>query len=217
MLDINGYFVPTTTSTALAFYPMTPCRLVDTRLSPGPLAGPSLSGGQTRSFPPFLASSCDVPPSARAYSLNFTAIRGHCLTVWPAGQAQPFLSTLNAPTGTLTANAAIVPAGAAGAINLYTSDNSDMVIDINGYFAPPVPGGLSLYPLMPCRALDTRLAAGAFAGVLNVNVSGSGCGAPSTAQSYVFNATVVPSRSHWAIYSRRDGATVCSNLDLDGT
>jgi hypothetical protein len=30
-----------------------------------------------------------------------------------------------------------VPAGTGGAINLYTTNNADMVIDINGYFAPP--------------------------------------------------------------------------------
>jgi hypothetical protein len=222
VLDINGYFVPTSTSTALAFYPVTPCRLVDTRLSPGPLAGPSLIGGQGRSFP-LLASSCNVPPSAQAYSLNFTAVPqgplGY-LTVWPAGQAQPLVSTLNALTGTLTANAAIVPAGTGGAIDLFTTDNADMAIDINGYFAPPGPGGLSFYPLTPCRVLDTRLAGGAFAGTLNVNVTGSGCGVPSTAQAYVFNATVIPSITlgYLTLWPQGTAQPLVSTLnDLDGT
>ena len=32
----------------------------------------------------------------------------------------------------------------------------DLLIDINGYFAPAGPGGLSLYPVAPCRVIDTR-------------------------------------------------------------
>jgi hypothetical protein len=69
-----------------------------------------------------------------------------------------------------------------------------LVIDINGYFAPPGTGGLSLYNLTPCRVLDTRLPSGSlpFTGEKDVNVTSSGCGAPAAAQAYVFNATVVP-------------------------
>jgi hypothetical protein len=197
ILDINGYFVPTTVapavSSGLAFYPLTPCRIADTRNATGSLGGPSLVGGQSRSFP--VRSACGIPSTAQAYSLNFTAIPQGTLgylSVWPAGQTQPLVSTLNASTGTVTANAAIVPAGTGGAINLYTTDNADMVVDVNGYFAPLGPGGLSLFALTPCRVLDSRQNVGAFSGTINVNVTGSGCGAPGTAQAYVFNATVVP-------------------------
>jgi uncharacterized protein (TIGR01370 family) len=198
ILDINGYFVPTTVSTALAFYPVTPCRVADTRNASGALGGPSLVGGQVRSFP--VLSACGIPSSAQAYSLNFTAIPqgplGY-LSVWPAGQSQPLVSTLNAPTGTVTANAAIVPAGTNGAIDLYTTNNADMVIDVNGYFAPPATGGLSLYTLTPCRVLDTRQSGSGqpFSGELDVNVNGSGCIARFAPQAYVFNTTVVPSGS----------------------
>ena len=71
---------------------------------------------------------------------------------------------------------------------------SDLVIDINGYFAPPDTGGLSFFPLAPCRVLDTRNPAGAlpFNGKIDVNVGSSGCAAPASAQSFVLNATVVP-------------------------
>jgi hypothetical protein len=197
VLDINGYFVPAANApTALAFYPVTPCRLVDTRVSSGALAGPSMAAGQTRSFP-LLAGPCNVPSTAQAYALNFTAVPQRqlgYLTVWPAGQAQPLASTLNALTGTVTANAAIIPAGSGGAINAFVTDQTDLIIDINGYFAPPGPGGLSFYPLAPCRVLDTRQTGSGqpFSGTLNVNVSGSACGVSTAGQAYVFNATVVP-------------------------
>jgi hypothetical protein len=194
ILDINGYFVSSSTSGALAFYPLAPCRVADTRNASGALGGPSLVGSQARSFP-VLSSPCGIPSSAQAYSLNFTAVPQGALgylSVWAAGQGQPLVSTLNAPTGTVTANGAIVPAGTSGAINAYVTNNTDLVIDINGYFAPPGAGGLSLYTLPPCRALDTRQNGGVLTGTLNVNVAGSICGVPTSAQAYVFNATVVP-------------------------
>jgi hypothetical protein len=196
VLDINGYFVPATDTSALAFFPLTPCRLVDTRTATAPLGGPSLAGNATRTFP-ILSSPCNVPSAAQAYSLNYTSVpKGKLsfLTTWPAGQTQPLVSTLNAPTGTVTANAAIVPAGTNGDVSVFVTDNSDLVIDINGYFGPPGSGGISLFTLMPCRVLDTRVPAGSppFQGKRDVNVVGSGCGAPGSAQAFVLNATVVP-------------------------
>jgi hypothetical protein len=43
---------------------------------------------------------------------------------------------LNDLSGATLANAAIVPAGAGGAIDIFVSDPTDVIIDINGYFAP---------------------------------------------------------------------------------
>jgi hypothetical protein len=196
VLDINGYFVPNSSPTALAFFPVTPCRLVDTRLAAGSLGGPSLVAGAARTFP-ILSSPCNLPATAQAYSMNFTSVPNgplNFLTTWPAGQAQPLVSTLNAGTGAVTANAAIVPAGANGDISVFVTNNSDLVIDVNGYFAPPTASGLSLYALTPCRVLDTRNTPGfpPFTGTLDASVALSGCGAPATAQSFVMNATVVP-------------------------
>ncbi|HEX3153857.1 MAG TPA: hypothetical protein VHV32_04490 [Candidatus Angelobacter sp.] len=196
VLDINGYFVPNTSTTALAFFPVTPCRLVDTRLAPGPLGAPALAANVARTFP-ILSGPCNLPATARAYSMNFTAVpQGPLgfLTTWPADQPQPLVSTLNANLGGVTANAAIVPAAANGDISVFVSNPSDVVIDVNGYFAPPAAGGLSLYALTPCRVLDTRTSPVSPPTLtpFDVSVALSGCGAPATAQSFVLNATVVP-------------------------
>jgi uncharacterized repeat protein (TIGR01451 family) len=196
ILDINGYFVPATDPTALAFYPITPCRIADTRNAPAPLGGPSLFGGQSRTFPIPSAAGCNVPAGAQAWSLNFAAVPKGPLgfvTAWPTGQGQPLVASLNALTGTVTANAAIVPAGTNGAIDIFASNGTDLIIDINGYFAPPAAGGLSLYNVAPCRVLDTRQTAGAFSGKLDVPVAASACGVPAAAQAHVVSATVVPS------------------------
>jgi sugar lactone lactonase YvrE len=200
IIDINGYFVPASTDPALAFFPLTPCRLVDTRGDPGPLGAPALSGGQLARRFPVLTSTCQVPSTAQAYSLNYTVIPKEplgFLTTFPTGQIQPGVSTLNAPTGSVTANAAIVPAGDNGDVSVFVTNDTELIIDINGYFAPPASGGLSLYNLAPCRVYDSRAQNGAqpLVDSMAVNVAGSGCSAPASAQSYIFNTTVLPTDS----------------------
>jgi len=198
ILDINGYFVPATTTSSLAFYPLTPCRVVDTRAANGALGGPYLAAKTTRVFPVLNASACNVPSSARAYSLNLAVVPrastlGY-LTAWADGQSQPLVASLNDTTGTALSNAAIVPAGAGGQIDVYATNATDLVVDIDGYFAPPSTGGLSLYDVTPCRVLDTRQPPGnpPFSGMIHVNVEGSACGVSSSARAYVFNVTAVP-------------------------
>ncbi len=198
ILDIDGYFT-TPGDSAFAFYPLPPCRIVDTRNANGHLGGPFLTGGQERDFR-ILESPC-IPTGTTlaAYSFNVTAVphpahqRLGYLTVWPAGQDQPVASTLNNPTGTIVANATIVPAGTNGDLAVYPNNDTDLLIDIDGYFAAPGAGGLSLYPAAPCRVIDTRDNNGQpFQGERTVNVVGSACSPPAAAQAYVFNATVVP-------------------------
>ena len=205
ILDIDGYFaVPAALAAStqpLQFYPLTPCRVLDTRNANGPLGGPYLTTKQERDFP-VLSSDCNIPSSAQAYSMNFTVVpyQGQSLgylTVWPQGGSQPVVSTLNNLTATIVANAAIVPAGTGGGIATYPSGNTQLLADIDGYFAPAGTGGLALYPAVPCRVIDTRKIGNGqpFSGELSppVDVVDSACAPPSTAQAYVFNATVVPS------------------------
>ncbi len=199
IIDIDGYFAPANNS-SLAFYPLPPCRIVDTRHQNGDLGGPFLQGNQERDFP-ILESTC-IPSGVTpvAYSFNVTAVphpahqRLGYLTVWPVGVPQPVVSTLNNPTGTTVANAAIVPAGTSGAVAVFPNDDTDLLIDINGYFGAPAAGGLSLHPIAPCRVIDTRNVGNGqpFSGELTVDVIDSPCSPPANAQAYVFNATVVP-------------------------
>ena len=159
------------------------------------LGPPYLQGQDLRHFPIQNSPCFNEANSPVAYSFNFTVVPHEplgYLTVWPTGQPQPGVSTLNAPTGTTTANAAIVPAGAGGDIDVFASNDTDLVIDVNGYFAAPGAGGLSLYPTMPCRMLDTRQTGGAFAGTIGVPVVGGACTVAGTAQAFVLSATVVP-------------------------
>jgi Domain of unknown function (DUF2341) len=202
IIDINGYFVPAVGVQNLAFYPLTPCRIADTRNPAGPFGGPSLAAAVTRDIP-VPASPCGIPATAQAYSFNMTVVPPGVLgylTTWPAGSPQPLVSTLNAPPGIVTANAAIVPAGVNGAISVFATQATDLVIDINGYFAPPgAAGSLDYFTSTPCRVLDTRLSVGPLGGPImgaaesrSFPVPSSTCGIPATAKAYSMNATVVP-------------------------
>ncbi|HEY7338619.1 MAG TPA: Ig domain-containing protein [Bryobacteraceae bacterium] len=156
--------------------------------------GGALTGGTSRTFA-LLSDNCGLPSSAQVYSLNLTAIPPGALgflTAYPTGSSQPGTATLNDSTGTTVANAALVQAGISGSIDVFASNNTDLVVDVNGYFAPPTTGGLSLYSVAPCRALDTRNSTGQFTGELDVNVTASGCIGNLGQRAYVFNATAVP-------------------------
>ena len=192
ILDINGYFATPGPNT-YQFYPLTPCRLVDTRNNQD---GGTLQKGMERDY--LVAGHCGIPSNAAAYSFNVAVLPApgglDYLTVWPQGETRPYVSTLNDYTGTIVANAAIVPAGANDTTAFYPdNNNTDLVVDVNGYFAPAGAGGLSLYAVTPCRVLDTRNNNGqGFVGTIAVDVVDSPCAPPSGAQSYVLNATVVP-------------------------
>jgi len=184
----------------LAFYPITPCRLADTRGAAGTFGAPSLAGSAPRTFP--VSGNCGIPATAQAYAFNMTVVPSGplgFLSAWPAGNPQPGSSTLNAPTGVVTSNMAVVPAGTGGAITVVVTNPTDLIIDINGYFAPPGAGSLDFYTATPCRILDTRDPAGPFGGPALVGgqarafpVPSSSCNIPATAKAYSLNATIVP-------------------------
>ena len=138
ILDVNGYFGAPGSAGALTFYPVTPCRVADTREATGTFGGPEMGSGVTRSFP-IPASGCNIPANAAAYSLNVTVVPGGYLgylSIWPVGGTKPNVSTLNSWDGSVVANAAIVPAGSDGAIDVYVTNPTNVILDINGYFAP---------------------------------------------------------------------------------
>ena len=219
VIDINGYFAPPSAS-SLQFFPMTPCRVIDTRVANGSFGSPYLSTYVPRDFP-FLQSSCGISSSAKAYSVNVTVIPKGVLwyvTAGPAGQTLPLVSTLNdyAGAGVPLANAAIVPAGTNGALTFMGSQDTDLIVDINGYFASPASGGLNFYAVPPCRAADTRNANGPLGGPIipgyvvptrSFPLAQSGCGLPSSAGAYSLNISAIPTGGMWYLTAWPVGQT----------
>ena len=145
---------------ALTFVAVTPCRLADTRGAAAgfnggsPFSGPSIAAATTVTFSVQAASDsgntepapCGVIPSiAQAYSFNVTVVPHssgavNYISIWPAGATKPIVSTINDVQGVVIANAAIVPAGTpSGGVSVYNYGpaTTDVIIDMNGFFAAP--------------------------------------------------------------------------------
>lgn len=127
---------------SLTFVPMTPCRAVDTRVAKGLLGSPTMTPG-SRDFP-ILSSACSIPSTAVAYSMNVTAVPRATLdylTVYATGQTKPETSTLNSWSGGTVANSVVVSAGVDGKVSVFTTDETELLMDIDGYFIPAPSAG----------------------------------------------------------------------------
>ncbi len=144
------------TAPEMAYTPVVPCRLADTRNAGGPIAGNS-----SRNFKVWVASggftaqggdagNCNVPPNPGAVALNLTVVSpsgAGNLIAYPAGAAVPTTSALNYQAGiSVLANGAIVPActpDCANQVTIGTNGNAtNLVIDIVGYFTSPSGGNV---------------------------------------------------------------------------
>lgn len=134
------------------FVSVAPCRVVETRDSSyGAFGPPFLAAKSSRDFA-IPASSCNIPAGVLAYSFNITVIPHGSLpylTMWPTGQPQPGVSTLNSFGGAVVANAAIVPAGTNGSVSVYVAGDTELIVDINGYFVAYVPPTIPTIPTIP--------------------------------------------------------------------
>jgi hypothetical protein len=188
------------------FVPVPPCRVADTRGPGGTFGGPTMTAASTRSFP-ISQSGCSIPATAQAYSLNLTVVPNgplSYLTLWPTGLIQPGVSTLNSWGGIVVANAAIVPAGTGGAVSVFVTNPTDVILDINGYFdSTGSPNSSSFYAAAPCRVADTRNSAGQFGGPFigagqarDFPVPLSSCPVPAAVTAHSLNVTVVPNTDY---------------------
>jgi hypothetical protein len=120
------------------FFTLAPCRLFDTREATGPTGGAPLTCGTDRTFT-IVGGTCGVPASAKAVSLNVTAVGSTAqgnVRLYAAGAPAPLASNLNYTAGQNRANNAVAPLSAAGQIALLCSPSgtTHVVLDVNGYF-----------------------------------------------------------------------------------
>ena len=197
----TAFEITNTPAVPYQFVTIAPCRLVDTRQTGGPI-----QGGSVPNLPHSARGWLQHSGDRSAYSLNVTVVPmgflGY-LTMWPAGiDLRPVVSTLNSPDGRIKADAAIVPAGTNGGVNIYVTNTTNVILDINGYFAPVTSSTLAFYPLPPCRVADTRnsnfpqgLGPPSLTGGRNAQfpiLNATSCNIPSSAAAYSLNLTVVP-------------------------
>jgi len=153
----------------LVYTPVTPCRIVDTRLAGGPIAANTtrsfdVDNTTSFSFQGGFNGPCGIPFNvARAVAMTITvtqpAAAGY-FTAWSVGTSQPLSSVINYDAGQTLANTSIVPVlpGTGNDFFIYSYQTAHAVVDVVGYFAAPV-----------ATALDCTTANSAVT-LINVNV-----------------------------------------------
>jgi hypothetical protein len=122
----------------MAYFPLPPCRLVDTRDPNGPFGGPALAANSERTF--VVTGSCGVPSSALAVSFNIAVTLESAfgdLRIFPAGTPLPLVSAINYRPFKTRSDDAVIGLGAAGDVTVHVDQPSGtvhLILDVDGYF-----------------------------------------------------------------------------------
>lgn len=144
----------------VAFQPLQPARILDTRTGIGMGRIFRLGAGQTIDVQ--VTGMGNVPMSgAGSVSMNVTVTGCDApsyLTIWPTGEARPNASNLNMVTGQTVPNLVMSKLGTGGKVSIFNaSGTTNVIVDIVGWF--PLENAYT--PLVPARVLDTRVGVGA--------------------------------------------------------
>jgi subtilisin family serine protease len=211
----------TYTPAPAAYTAVTPVRLTDTRSSGGPLG----SGGSRNLT--VAGVTPGAPAGATAVVLNVTVTNttaASYLTVYPAGATQPLASNLNWVAGKTVPNLVEVPVGSGGAITIYNAfGSSDVVVDLEGYYAAPSGTAGGEVALTPARIADTRAGSGepnagstlAPGSSIDVQVTGAGGVPTSGVSGAILNVTVTntTASSFLSVWPSGQGRPLASNLN----
>ena len=149
VVDVTGAM--TTTATG-RFSPLTPQRVMDTRVGFG---ATRLDADQTVELQ--VVGAAGVPAGATAVTMNLTSVEAAAtgyVTAYPCGTERPVVSNLNPLPGRTRPNMVTVPLSADGRVCLYSLNPVDLVADITGYYATD--GASAFTPATPFRLIDTR-------------------------------------------------------------
>jgi len=194
-----------TPASAARYHPVTPVRVLDTRVGTG-LSG-KLAAGVARTFQ--ITGKNGIPAGATAITANATVVNsGAASSIYlgPAPIAKPATYTMSFNKGQIANRGVTVAVSKTGTLSVTyraSSGTTDLVLDVSGYFLPGTTGD-TYHALTPARVLDTRKSIG-LSGKLKANtprtiaVWGHG-GVPSSAKAVTGNVTVVNSSAAWAVY-----------------
>jgi spore germination protein YaaH len=161
IFDLTGYFVRDPNGST--FVPVTPTRIVDTRVKKG-ISAP-LTSNRVATFS--VAGLAGVPANAIAVAGNAT-VTGQTgagyVTVAPklASGVPPTSSTLNFPLGDNRANNVVVQLSGGHLQVEYvgkSKTSAQFIFDVTGYFIPGL-SGATFVPVAPGRVVDSRTALG---------------------------------------------------------
>lgn len=202
IVDLNSVFRAGGTFTG-----QNPERILDTRDSQ------PLAAGQQ--FALNVAGQGSTPSTASAAVVNIAATRAASdgfIVAWPCGASKPATSTLNYRSGSAVSNTTTVALGANGQLCLEASTTTDVIVDVNGSFAPT-----GAAPFVPQRLADTRLGSRVQAGdVVEVQVIGQpGVPADATAAALHLTAVRGASRGNLVAWPCGTSQPVATSLNYD--
>lgn len=132
----------------LVLVPVEPCRIIDTRVAGGAIAGDStrnfdVTAVSNYAFQGGSADNCNGVGAAGSFAaavINFTVVSpngGGYITAFPYATTRPLASTVNYSAGDVRANLAVVKldqGASANELSVYTAAQTHLVADIVGYF-----------------------------------------------------------------------------------
>jgi beta-glucanase (GH16 family) len=206
---------------AASYTAVTPVRLLDTRNSGGALGAGSVRNLNVAGVTP------GAPSGSSAVVLNVTVTNttaASYLTVYPAGATRPLASSLNWAAGKTIPGLVTVQVGSGGAITIFNGVGAtDVVVDLEGYFAAPNGNAGGEVALTPARITDTRAGSGrpnagnklGPSGTITVQVTGAGGVPASGASAAILNITVTNTSAAGALTVWPTGAVkpLASNLN----
>jgi hypothetical protein len=157
--DVNGWFTDATVGgTGSRFTPVTPARILDSRVGTG---GVTVPWGPNSGHPIGVAGLAGVPnmtdpnpPTAVVANVTVTNTTApSALIAWPDSAAQPLASDLNWMGGVTVPNLAVIQVGPTGKVDLYNLFGCvDTIVDVVGWFTGPIPSITAAPPPMssPC-------------------------------------------------------------------
>jgi N-acetylmuramoyl-L-alanine amidase-like protein len=205
-VDVSGYYVASGGSRFAAL--TTPTRLLDTRLSGGPL-----SSGGSRTIQ--VGGVAGIPTDATAAVVNVTSVGaqgpGYLFAV-PSGTANPNASTVNHQVhGDATNRATVALVNGRMDVRL-VGGSADAVVDVVGWYGPGATATFT--PIIPVRAYDSRTTSNPWqpGETRSVAVRGfPGAPADMTAVAAIVTATEQTARATyvtaWAQGSQRPGTS----------
>jgi uncharacterized protein YkwD len=184
----------TALSSQMPFQPVDPFRFADSRSNVALSRLPARQQVRLK-----IAGLAGLPADMTAVSANFTAVgapNDGYLTASNCAEVDPAFSTLNYQANDGVPNQAIVSLSG-GDLCLFSSQPTDIVIDINGYVSPSA--SQVFVPVDPRRVHDSRPGQPLRPGeVLRVAVAGGTSPAPANASAVAVNLTgVLPDQTGW--------------------
>ena len=135
VIDVFG-----TVASSATYTPITPARLLETRIGPGLVTIDGIASGSGRAKPGEtialpIAGRAGIPANATSANLTIIATGSDgvgYVTVWPCDTARPVASTVNFTPGATVANAATARLDPQGRVCLSSSTDAHLVVDVSG-------------------------------------------------------------------------------------